>query len=387
MIVRDEAPVIRRCLDSVRPLIDAWVIVDTGSVDGTQAIVRDHLSDLPGELVERPWKNFGHNRTEALGLARPKGDYLLIVDADEVLETAPGFQLPPLREDSYRILTKFSGCSYYRTQLVRSELGWRFEGVLHEYVTSTRARTEGTLSGIVNIPRTDGARSRDPKKYERDAEVLDRALAEDPDNARYAFYLAQSLRDAGLLERAIAAYRHRARMGGFAEEVWYSTLQVGALLERQGGPFEPALAAYLEAHQLRPTRTEALCALAKHYREHGQYALAYVFAAPIARAPRPDDALFVDDSVYEWRALDEYAIAAYYVGKHREALAANDALLGSPVLPESERGRIVTNRAFCTKALGLPEGTPGSESSPVAAAGRKWAPRKHSKKTEKRRHR
>ena len=31
MIVKNEAHVIRRCLDSVRPFVSHWVIVDTGS--------------------------------------------------------------------------------------------------------------------------------------------------------------------------------------------------------------------------------------------------------------------------------------------------------------------------------------------------------------------
>ena len=39
MIVRNESSVIQRCLDSVKGFIDYWVIVDTGSIDGTQKIV------------------------------------------------------------------------------------------------------------------------------------------------------------------------------------------------------------------------------------------------------------------------------------------------------------------------------------------------------------
>ncbi len=40
MIVKDEAAVIERCLDSVRPLIDYVLIEDTGSTDRTQKIIR-----------------------------------------------------------------------------------------------------------------------------------------------------------------------------------------------------------------------------------------------------------------------------------------------------------------------------------------------------------
>src|SRR5260370_14238085 len=96
MIVKNEAPVIRRCLESVRPIIDRWVIVDTGSTDGTQDIIHECLKDLPGELHERPWRDFAHNRSEALALARPQGDYSLIIDADDTLDMPRDFQLPEL---------------------------------------------------------------------------------------------------------------------------------------------------------------------------------------------------------------------------------------------------------------------------------------------------
>lgn len=134
MIVKDEAHIITRCLASVLPLIDTWVIVDTGSTDGTQAVIQEFFSALPGELIERPWVNFAHNRTEALEFARGKAGYLLIMDADDTLEIAQGFELPPLTADAYCLEIHYAGHAYRRRQLIRSTLPWHYVGVLHEYL-------------------------------------------------------------------------------------------------------------------------------------------------------------------------------------------------------------------------------------------------------------
>ena len=162
MIVKNEAPVVRRCIDSVRPIIDYWVIVDTGSIDGTQDIIRQQLSDLPGELHERPWRDFAHNRSEALELARGRSDYTLIIDADNSLEIGSDRTLPALTADSYPIEIRDASIVYQRTQLVRSALPWRYEGVLHEYLTCEGAGLAGELSGIWMRRNHDGARRKDP---------------------------------------------------------------------------------------------------------------------------------------------------------------------------------------------------------------------------------
>ena len=92
MIVKNESRAIEKCLSSVKNHIDYWVIVDTGSTDGTQEIIRKQLETIPGELHERPWKNFGENRQEALKLAKGRGDYLFFIDADDFLEYEKDFE-------------------------------------------------------------------------------------------------------------------------------------------------------------------------------------------------------------------------------------------------------------------------------------------------------
>src|SRR3954469_24736376 len=124
MIVRDESAVIERCLASVRPYVQSWLIVDTGSVDDTRERVRAAMAGIPGELVERPWRDFGHNRTEALELARPHGDYLLFIDADETLGATTGAAWPPIDGDAYSLEARYGDLRYDRVSVVASRLPW-----------------------------------------------------------------------------------------------------------------------------------------------------------------------------------------------------------------------------------------------------------------------
>jgi glycosyltransferase involved in cell wall biosynthesis len=351
MIVKNEAHVLTRCLNSVKSFVTTWVIVDTGSTDGTQDLIRNTMSSMPGEFHERPWKDFGHNRTEAIELARGKADYLLVIDADDVLVAPPDFALPALVEDSYKIRVEDAGTSYWRTHFFRSDLDFHYTGVLHEVLTSTELRTEGRLEGLVYRRTNTGARSADPRKYEKDAAVLKAALAAEPENARYAFYLAQSWRDAGQLDKARAAYAKRATMSGFEEETWYALLEVAKLSARLGHSDDAVISLYLRAFERRPSRAESLCYLAMCLRERERLVAGYPFACVANEIVRPKDILFIDDSVYAWRAKDEYAVAAYWVGRYREALVANKELLAGGAIPAAERTRIEKNIVFCRDRL------------------------------------
>ncbi len=82
-------------------------------------------------------------------------------------------------------------------QPLPERLPWRWVGVLHEYLTTNAPHRVETLTGAWIDRRHEGARSRDPETFRKDAAVLEEALKQEPGNARYAFYLAQSWRDAG----------------------------------------------------------------------------------------------------------------------------------------------------------------------------------------------
>jgi glycosyltransferase involved in cell wall biosynthesis len=168
MIVKNEAKVIVRCLESVKPLVQAWTIVDTGSTDGTQAIIRSVMKDVPGELYERPWKDFGHNRTEAIELARnhtKPGDYLLVLDADDQILVPPRYSWPKLTKDCYELHVEDAGTSYERLHLFRADLDFRYVGVLHEVLHTPPGSTRGRLTDVVYKRTGGGARSVNPNKY------------------------------------------------------------------------------------------------------------------------------------------------------------------------------------------------------------------------------
>jgi glycosyltransferase involved in cell wall biosynthesis len=345
MIVRNESTVIERCLRSVRPHVHAWAISDTGSNDGTQDMIRQMMAGLPGELIERPWQDFGTNRNQALDLARRYGDYALIIDADEVLETDPGFTWGPLDAPGYGLEFVFGASRYPRVALPRLDAGWRWEGVLHESLVLENFTDVELLDGVRVRVHSDGARSRLPpaEKFARDAELLRRALQAEPDNARYAFYLAQSLRDAGNWADAIAAYEKRVAMGGWEQEVYFSKLQIGLLRERSGAGYADVLAAYLDAADFCPSRAEALCEAARHLRVNHRFALARQFAQAAASLRRPEHLAIVDQSVYDWRARDELALAAHACGDRTESARLWRELLAEQRLPPGERERVQRN--------------------------------------------
>lgn len=351
MIVRDESAVIERLLDSVRGLIDTWVICDTGSVDGTQQLIEQALADIPGTLHESPWVDFGHNRSELMRLAHGAADYLLLLDADMTVVQAEALPTQ-LTADSYLIRYVGEGIEYWNRWLLRGDRHWRFVGATHEHLEFDSANdavevTERLEALVVHHHADGGARA---NKFQRDARLLEREVQQNGNNSRAVFYLAQTYRDLGQQQGALELYVRRAAMGGWDEEVFYATYQAG-VLHAQLDDWPLAIATLIRAFELRPARSEPLYALASRLRLRGEYESARVFAARGLGRPIPPDLLFVEPWVYRWGLLFEYSISAYWTGDVRRAFAACTRLLAIPELPEVYRQQVRENRRFCEQRL------------------------------------
>jgi len=366
MIVKNEVAVLPRLFRSVSAFIDYYVIVDTGSTDGTIELIRREMAThgIAGEVHERPWINFGVNRQQALELAVEAGraDWLLFIDADEELGVSdPAFfeKLEP--GVTYDLEKHHSGMRYAVPHLVNIRAAsWRWEGPVHNYLVHVGGSKRRVVRKDVWIVyhSGEGAKSHGlspEQKYLRDARLLEADLELHPDSARSQFYLGQSYKHAGHLAKAYEAYRKRVAMNGWAEEAFMAQMEVGRVAIALDEPEDVILRELLAAYAMRPVRAEPLHELARYFRQRKLYAKAHVFGAAAAGMARPEDVLFVAQDVYDWRALDELGVAAYWIGNFESSKQACEEILrrvaAGVSVPEPDLRRIRDNLAYAAARL------------------------------------
>jgi len=338
MIVKDEEKVVKRALNSIKSIIDYWVIIDTGSKDSTISIIQEELKSIPGELHNSEWKNFAFNRTELMQKSKDKADYFLIMDADETFEIN-NFDINTLDKDSYYIKVK-GDFVYKRKLLVNGHLNWEYIGVAHEYIYSNEEKTISDLDSIYSIlyPKQNN------KHIERNYNLLLDGIEKESNNSRYMFYLGESCRDLEKYEEGINWYKKRIEFNGWEEEIYYSLYQIGWCYENLKN-IEEAKKYYLKAFEYRPIRAETLYELARLSRWNNEYNQAMLYAEKGLKIKIPNDSLFIKKDIYDYKILFEFSISSYYVGRYKDSINASRKLLNSNV-PEYIKDQVRKNFRF-----------------------------------------
>jgi glycosyltransferase involved in cell wall biosynthesis len=342
MIVKNEENVIERSLRSAfaSSNVTSWCIVDTGSTDKTIEIIHRIAKELnkEGVLYERPWVNFGVNRTEALQLASASfsiiNDWLFMLDADDVLcGDFSSIKYLDTTIDGYTIPLHLSNIKYRRTLLFNSSKPWVYKFPIHEYPYLENCTTQPLPPSASNIyiqcRSGEGARSKNPNKYADDAILLEEEY-QNPKceyKCRAAFYAAQSWRDAGNKEKAIHWYKIRISLGGWAEEQYICYLNIIRLSPIST---ETNLEYAWKALALCQNRKEVTHSILEQFRKINfwsteAYALGLV--SYNRTNPPPTDSLFLEQEVYDYKFYDEFSVYAYYTGYDKEAIEASHKAL------------------------------------------------------------
>jgi glycosyltransferase involved in cell wall biosynthesis len=352
MIVKDEEATLADTLASAKPFIDRWVILDTGSTDGTREVIRSALAGVPGELYEEPFVDFATTRNRALDLAGPATDFVMWLDADDALVNGAALRAflegergrgEPDREAYY--LRVVMGISFDSPRVARTDAGWRFRGAVHEILVHPERQPPAHRvpdARILHQPG-EGSVERSRRRWVRDAALLEASVAGDASDTRSAFYLAMTYLWLDRLDDAEAAFQRRIALRGWGEEIYESKVALARIAAARGAPWSEVSARWLDAHAFAPHRAEPLYAVALHHDTLGEHALTFLFARRGDELPLPvKDSLFVDEAVYTWKLADLVGSSAYWLGEY----AIGEAAARKAALAQPGDTRLAANLGF-----------------------------------------
>lgn len=156
IITKDEAENIERCISALSTLTDDIIVVDSGSADGTQQIA----TQMGARVYPHSWDGYGANKN--FGASQTKYDWILSVDADEVLDNdliafIQELELDPKCLYYVNVLTSYCGkwikhCGWH--PLWRARLFYKYdhqwnENLIHEELTSLPDKKKVRLAGNI----------------------------------------------------------------------------------------------------------------------------------------------------------------------------------------------------------------------------------------------
>jgi tetratricopeptide (TPR) repeat protein len=280
-------------------------------------------------------------------------EYVLCLDADMKLEChASMAALLKEKKDVYLMHQGSCAFTYANVRLVSAAIlhTCRYSGVTHEFLRYPSTSSQGTIDKTLAFIRDVGDGGCKADKFQRDIRLLHAGLVQDPDNARYMFYLAKSYFETGCYADAIVHFKKNIQLDGWVEERWYSYYCLGKchMALNRGAD---AVEAWLAAYKLFPYRAENIYEIAKYYRCAKHYDVAHMYYTLASELNVAKNLLFMENDVYDYKLDYEMTIIGYY-SKHNKKNRYDLALLCMSVMYHGYQiDNVLSNYKFYAAAL------------------------------------
>jgi glycosyltransferase involved in cell wall biosynthesis len=357
--VQNEASIIKKMLESAVDYIDYWVLVDNGSTDGTQDIIKKFFEEhkVKGKLYQSEigWKGHGINRQHSwdfLKNTKHNCDYILRIDADEAISVDDDFDWTIIPSQEAWTITYQSGDHCVpRMWMWKWGLPWYWaDDVAHEtiHLEGGRVPYEPKYMPLTfkHISLGGGNSYENPIKYIQDILKLENQLHERfkdgttiQQEKYHLFYLGKSYNYTGyhlnsqtdqkyfpygkkqlknFLEKGI--FYHDCFLDSFADdgEHWYVHYLKGQLLERLNKEYE-AIEEYKKSYSLKPSRSESLYNIFKYYYDKEDWENTFIYGLLIKKnkCPIETDNWQIELNCYydnNWIIRDYLAVALERIG-------------------------------------------------------------------------
>lgn len=340
---KNEEHIIGTVLEAVAPYIDYLVVADNGSTDRTLEIVQEFMdrTGIPGEIHRDEWFGFDKNKNMMMEYVFGKTDYVLHLDADDILAGDFSFNAEDAGFDTYYMTMRRGTSTWKATVIYDNRVHWKFCGTAHTIIKCLERPnfSIGDLSdrGYV-IADGVGSRAFDPKKFLYDAERLEKqfwdTLVEDPDglNYRSVFYCAQSYMDYGMGNGELDAVRKALQWNklytrledAWIEERFEAQMRISRCLMYLNGDINEIIAEMEKAIAIFPDRAEPYFHLGTHLNRTSRHELAYKYLKKAAEISLEEAqrkyVLFVSETCYGKYTNDELSVACYWTGRKEEGM-------------------------------------------------------------------
>jgi glycosyltransferase involved in cell wall biosynthesis len=341
MMVKNEKKRLHVTLNSIKDFADSLIIFDTGSTDETIQILKDfsNTSGIPLRLKEGEFVDFSTSRNISLDFADTFEDvnFILLLDTNDELKGGDElrkFAISEINTETTAYLVAQEWWSgqydkYYNMRFIKARKGWRYKGVVHEWLKNTKEEEEGKGTNVIRISsdiklyqdRTQDD-DKSSKRFIRDKKLLLDELKVDPLEPRTLFYLAQTFSCLREFEDSFYYYKIRSTVEGFQEEKFHAYFRAGELAEILKHDWYDCMSWYMKAFE-HSQRAEPLVKIAEYYRKKNNWILSFTFADLACKLTYPEYCiLFVDKKTYDYTRWHLLGIVGYYAGFYKEGKIA-----------------------------------------------------------------